>query len=198
MGGKITVKENSSKMAPYNVSGDTLKDIWADIKAKGPKANGQDRAGYTTAPVTSPNSFNFDGKVKEDKKKGEFYVEVWIKSATFTCSPTIEHPKLTSDKKLSDKAKKEWKRFMSELLAHEKEHVAETVKAAKKFCDELADLVGKGTDADKEEAKKKARADHDKQKTKSYTDAELQKRLDKANTDLDSGGHGPTLDISIT
>jgi hypothetical protein len=47
---------------------------------------------------------------------------------------------------------------------------------------------------DKEEAKKKAGEDLQakRQKLKS-----LQERLDKANKDLDSGGHGPTLKTSI-
>ena len=198
MAGKVTVKQNKASTKPYKVSGSTLAEIWTDIKAKGPKDGGKDRAGYTQAPVTSAKTFNYDGKVKQDKKKNEYNVEVWMKEAAFTCDPEIQHPSLTSDKDLSAKAKKEWKRFYGELMSHENEHVTTTIEATKKFGAELIALVGKGTDADKEKAKEKAQEDWTKQRDKDkLDDAELKKRLKKANADLDSGGHGPVLDTSI-
>lgn len=197
MAGKLTVKQNATKMDPYDVKGSTLAEIWDDIKAKGPSDGGKPRAGYTKAPVDSPKKVDYDGKVKQDKKKGEFSVEVWIKSAVFTCSPEIRHPKLTSDKDLSPKAKKEWKRFYAALMSHENEHVTATVSTAQKFADELGAIKGKATDSDKDKAKELATKDLESQKDKTFTDAELQKRLKKANKDLDSGGHGPVLDTSI-
>lgn len=197
MPGKITIQETKPKVVPYAVQGDTLAEIWSDIQAKGPKDEGKSRAGYTTAPVKPPAQYAFDGKVKSNKSKGEFEVEVWIKTGVFKMSSEIQAPSLKSDKALSAKAKKEWKRFEKALMAHEQEHVAATRAAARKFADELLALKGKGVHADKEQAKKLAAEDFNKQQAKKHDDAAFKKRLKDANKKLDAGGHGPVLDTSI-
>ena len=197
MAGKITISKSATTFKPYTVKGATLADIWNEIQSKGPKDDGKRRAGYTEAPVVAPTQYAFDGKVKHNKSKGEYEVEVWIKSGVFKMTATIEKPKLSSDKDLSAKAKKEWKRFMKALEAHEQEHVSTTEKEARKFADELLKLKGKAVDADKEKAKEAAGLDFNTQQGKNHTDAKFKERLKKVNKDLDKGGHGPVLDTSI-
>jgi predicted secreted Zn-dependent protease len=196
MPGKVTVKKGQIGKKPYVVQGDTLQAIWDDILKKGPKdkRSGKKVAGYTECPVKPPEKATYDGKLEQDKNSGEYTVTIWFKAAELTMTGTIQHPKLASDKKLSAKAKAEWKRFMKLLMDHENEHVNVTEKAAKAFAADMQALTGEGKDVDKEEAKKKAGEDLQakRQKLKS-----LQERLDKANKDLDSGGHGPTLKTSI-
>ncbi len=196
MPGKVTVKKGAIGKKPYTVKGDTLQDIWSDILKKGPKdpRSGKKVAGYTDCPVKPPTKATYDGNTDQDKKTGEYTVTVWFKAAELTMTGTIKMPKLASDKKLSAKAKQEWKRFMKLLIAHENEHVAVTEKAAKAFAADMQALTGVGVDIDKEEAKKKAGADL---QTNRQNLSSLQERLDKANKDLDSGGHGPTLKTSI-
>ncbi len=197
MAGKVIV-DKSEDTDDYEVSGSTLAEIWEDIKAKGPKDGGKDRAGYTTCTATTPKSAAFDGKVEPSKAKpGEQQASVWFKNAKMPLTCKIQLPKLKSDKGLSDAAKKEWKRFLAGVKKHEKEHVAESLKEAKKIAGELAALTGVGTDKDKAKAIKAAQADHAKKEKKDYSKAKLTERMDKVNKALDAGGHGPVLDLSI-
>ena len=197
MPGKITIKKSKPTMIPYVVQGSTLQEIWTDIQAKGPTDDGKSRAGYTKADVTTPASYDFDGKVKPNKGKGVMDVEVWIKTGTFDLTADIKIPKLKSDKDLSPAARKEWARFMKELLSHEMEHVAATEKEARKFADEMLKLKGKGSDADKEKAKQLAAENFSAEQAKKHSNAEFKKRLKAANKALDSSGHGPVLKTSI-
>ena len=196
MPGKITIKKGTIGKSKYRVQGKTLKDIWVDIEKKGPtdKRSGKKVAAYTECPVDVPKKNTFDGRLKEDKNKGEFTVTIWIKAAVLTMTGSIKMPNLASDKDLSPKAKAEWKRFMKALIAHENEHVAVSEKAAKAYAADVQALTGEGKDADKEEAKKKAAEDFEKKRKKLKA---LPDRLNDANKKLDAGGHGPTLKTSI-
>jgi predicted secreted Zn-dependent protease len=197
MAGKVKLAEKSIKTSAYTVSGTTLAEIWADIQAKGPKDGGAARAGYTTCPVTTPQKVDFDGEVKEDKKSGDQAATVWIKSAEVSIECTIQVPKLASDKDLSDEAKKEWKRFLTELVAHEAEHVKVSKAEAKKIADELGELTGSGSDKDKKKAIAAAQADFAKTLKSKFGGSTVDNRLKKVNAALDSGGHGPVLKTSI-
>lgn len=196
MAAKITATAKKAKPKPYSVKGDTLAEVWESIKKVGPKDGGKDRAGFTKAPADLTVK-----KLKPDcnqNKEGKWVCVMKATDIVVTVSgATIQHPKLKSDKKLSAKAKTEWKRFMKELMEHEQEHIDTTLEAAKKVAQEVADFSATGEDADKKKAEKashKAYVEAYKKKfTKTYMDGEL----DKANKALDSGGHGPTLDTSI-
>jgi predicted secreted Zn-dependent protease len=194
--GKVTVKNEGSKVVTYKVSGKTLAEVWDDIKAKGPKDGGKARAGFTTAPVETPDRLNFDNETTTNKD-GETEMTVWIKSAVIKMKAEIKMPKLASDKDLSDKAKKEWKRFMKELREHEDEHVDATEKEAKEIAKEFQELTGTGAGKDKKAAYKEAEADFIKNFKASFDGDKIQKRLEKVNKALDTGGHGPVLDTSI-
>jgi predicted secreted Zn-dependent protease len=196
MAGKVKLSEKGLKKSTYTVSGTTLAEIWADIQAKGPKDGGSARAGYTTCPVTTPQRVDFDGEVKENKK-GEQDATVWIKSAEVSIECTIQMPQLASDKDLSDAAKKEWKRFMTELVTHEAEHVKVSKAEAKKIADELGELTGTGSDKDKKKAIAAAQKDFAKSLKAEFGDSAVDNRLKKVNAALDSGGHGPVLKTSI-
>jgi predicted secreted Zn-dependent protease len=198
MAGKVTLKKDSSKIDTYKVKGDTLADIWKDIQKKGPKDGGKSRAGFTKAPVKTPNKLGFDMKIEPDPDKpDEFVATVWIKSAKITLKPTIKMPKLASDKKLSAPAKKEWARFISELKSHEEEHVTATETEAKAVAQEMQDIEGKGTGKDKKKALKAAQKDFVKVFKAALGGTQLDDRLKAVNKRLDSGGHGPVLDTSI-
>jgi predicted secreted Zn-dependent protease len=194
--GKVTVKNEGVKVVTYKVSGKTLAEIWDDIKAKGPKDDGKHRAGFTKAPVVTPDRLNFDSETTTNKA-GETEMTVWIKSAEIKMKAEIKLPKLASDKDLSPKAKAEWKRFMKELREHEDEHVETTEKEAKAIAKEFSELTGTGAGKDKKVAAKEAQADFVKNFKASFGGNEVDQRLKKVNKALDSGGHGPVLDTSI-
>lgn len=199
MAGKVKLKKKGVKTTTYAVSGDTLAAIWESIKANGPKDGGKARAGYTSCPVATPSSFDFDFEVTDDpKKKGAKQAVATPKGGEVEIECTIQMPKLASDKALSDAAKKEWKRFIAEVEAHEKEHVAESEKVAQAVADQIGALRGTGSDADEKKAKKAAVADFVKNFKAGFSGADHpDERLKKANKALDSGGHGPVLDLTI-
>ena len=198
MAGKVTLKKAATKVVTYTVSGGTLADIWKDIQKKGPKDGGKSRAGFTSAPVTTPNYLGFDKEVKPNpRKEGELEAKVWIKSAKITMKPQIKMPKLASDKKLSPEAKKEWARFMKELAAHEQEHVAATEAEAKAVAQEMQELEGVGAGRDEKTALKAAQKNFIKVFKAALGGTKLNDRLKKVNADLDHGGHGPVLNTSI-
>jgi predicted secreted Zn-dependent protease len=191
----ITVKKGSVKTTLYNVAGDTLADIWKDIQKNGPKYKSSARAGKTTCKINMDSSSSKIEFTTTEKK--EFESEASMTKGTLTYDCTIEAPKLKSDEGLSDAAKKEWARFMKELLAHENEHVADFGKAAAKIGKEIDDLTATGKGADKKKAEKAALTEYTKVFTKQYSDAENDKRLAASADALDAGGHGPTLNTGI-
>jgi predicted secreted Zn-dependent protease len=169
MASKLTVKVETPKVTTYKVSGKTLEEIWKDIEKKGPKDGGKARAGFTTAPVETPNDYKFDEEedAKAKVKDGEAW-KVTAKGGELKVKPVIQIAALDSDKDLSDEDKKTWSTFIKDVRDHEDEHV----------------------DATKTEA---AMADFIKQYKALLDGGKLQKRLDKVNKDLDSSGHGPVL-----
>lgn len=193
----VTVSKKPPKYDDYDVQGATLAEIWNDIKAKGPKDGGKDRAGYTKAPATL-DELEFKGTRKQNRRTGEWLYELSVKSVPFKMESTvIKRPKLKSEKDLSKPARREWRRFMSELNAHELEHVTVTEAEARKFGAEILRIKSNAIDADWEKAKEKAREKFDKKLAQKHTAAKLKERLDKANKKLDQGGHGPVLKTSI-
>jgi predicted secreted Zn-dependent protease len=193
----ITVKKGTVTTKTYNISGDTLADIWSDIQKNGPKHKGAARAGKTTCKV---NMDSASSKIEFTTTQGakEFESEAKMTKGTLKYDCTIQAPKLKSDKALSDAAKKEWARFMKELLAHEDEHVTDFGKAADKIGSEIDKLTATGTGADQKKAEKEALNAYTKVFTTKYSEAENDKRLAASADALDAGGHGPTLNTSIT
>lgn len=197
MAGSVKAKTPSPKKKPYTVAGDTLADIWKDIEKKGPKINGKNRAGKTTA--TGEAKPNYKYKLKEDKAKGVHICELWTEVVNVTLiKGTIDHPKLSSDKKLSDKAKKEWKRFMKELMVHEDEHVTAMLDEMKVLGGEVVNIAKTAEDADKKKAVAAAVADWETDVLAKIDKTTIEARLKAVNDALDSkSGHGPVLDTSI-
>ncbi len=193
MAGNVTAKCETPKDKPYKVSGTTLEEVWKDIQKKGPKDGGKARAGYTTAPVTTPNSYNFEEEedTKAKPKTGEAW-KVKAKKGEIKISPSIQIPDL-DDKDLSDKDKKTWATFLKGVKDHEQEHVDATTTEAEAIAKEISEIEGKGEGKDKKAAIKAATADWAKQFKALFDGGKLQKRLEKVNKDLDTGGHGPTL-----
>ena len=196
MAGKVKVKKPKATTSEYTVSGTTLAEIWEDIKRKGPKHKGKARAGKTTCPLSS-GSVSLEDEVEDDKKSGEKVATARIKKFDLTMTCQIRIPKLASDAGLSDKAKKEWKRFLSELKSHEQEHVDVNHKEADAIAADAEALAGTGRHAEEKKAVKAARADFEKKFKAEFAGDKVDKRLEKVNDALDGGGHGPTLDTSI-
>lgn len=192
------VKHTGTSNKWYTVKGDTLAEIWQSIEAKGPKAHGKNVAGLTKCPVTvNPASTKFDHKFTPGKKGG-FDAEIWHKSITLEYKCTIKMPKLASDKKLSAKAKTEWKRFMAELASHEQGHVQVTGKEAKAMGTEIDAMKFKGAGKDKKAAFKDAIKSYKAEFGKKYAPAKVDARLEQAHKKFHgSKGHGPTLNTSI-
>jgi len=192
----ISVQKGSVKTSSYTVSGDTLADIWAAIQKNGPKYKGTSRAGMTTCKVNmNSSSSKIDFTTEEGSNGFESEAKMTKGALTYDCA--IKAPQLKSDKGLSDDAKKEWARFMKELIAHENDHVTEFGKEATDIGKEIEDLTANGKGADKKKAEQDARAQYTKVFTKQYSVAEIDKRLKARSDKLDAGGHGPTLDTSI-
>jgi hypothetical protein len=132
------------------------------------------------------------------QKGQEFEAEAKMTKGTLKYDCTIQTPKLKSDKALSDAAKNEWARFMKALVAHEDEHVADFGKEAGKIGADIDKLTATGKGADKKKAEKEALSAYTKSFTSKYSEAENDKRLGASADALDAGGHGPTLNTSIT
>lgn len=197
MSAKIKVTVKTPKKVPYKVGGANLAEVWKDIEKKGPKDGGKPRAGYTRAPAKL-SKIAYPAVCTEDSTSGEWTCEVTASVLEFKIEPvTIKHPKLTTEKKLSDKAKKHWKSFMKELLEHEQEHVDTTKDETQSVAEEVAELSVTESNADKKKAEKAAIKAYEKAFKSQFGGSFLNDRLDAANKALDSSGHGPVLDTSI-
>src|SRR5262245_59958632 len=172
----ITVKKGSVNTSSYGVSGSTLADIWTDIQKKGPKYKGASRAGMTTCTVNMDSSASEIEFTTTQGKTG-FESEAKMTKGTLTYDCAIKVPKLASDKDLSDDAKKEWTRFMKELVAHENDHVTEFGKEATKIGKDIDQLTAAGKGADEKIAEKAANTEFTKVFNKQYSKAEIDKRL---------------------
>ena len=81
---------------------------------------------------------------------------------------------------------------------HENEHVADFGTVATEIGKEIDDLTATGKGTDEKKAEKAALTEYTKVFQKTYSEAENDKRLGASADALDAGGHGPTLDTSIT
>jgi predicted secreted Zn-dependent protease len=197
MVGKFKARIASTKNKTYTVSGDTLEDIWNDIRKKGLK--GSDVVGAADTGVSTPNITKFDEEEdkKAAKKKDE---EGWVvtgKPADVKVEVVITLPNLKSDRKLSPKAKKEWQRFVKEVSAHEDEHVEAAMNVAKEIAEELTKMRGAGSGKDKKASIKAAEADFVKKYKAAYGGDKVAKRVQKAHDAFDAKGNTFTLDVNI-
>lgn len=196
MGNTVTAKKTGVKGKTYAISGATLEEIYNDMIKK--QVGGTDAVGDCTTSVTTPNITKFDEEEdKKFKKKGEVQWFVTAKSGEVEMDTTITLPELKSDKELSDKAKKEWARFIKELSAHEDLHVEAAWKVAEEIAEELSKMKGTGAGKDKDAAIKAAEADFVKQYKAAYGGTKVAERVKKAHEALDKKGNTFTLDIDI-
>ncbi len=197
MAGTVKVKTPKPAKKPYKIAGDTLAAIWQDILKKGPTVKGKKRAGKTTADGEAKPNYKY--KVKHDKAKALYTCELWTEVVNVTLLKSqIEYPNLSSDKKLSAKAKKEWKRFAKELMTHENEHVTAMLDEMKVLGNEVINITKSVENADKQKAIDEAVAEWSTDVLAKVDKPIIVARLEKVNTALDSkSGHGPTLDTSI-
>jgi predicted secreted Zn-dependent protease len=192
----ITVTQGAVNNSPYDVSGNTLADIWTDIQAKGPKYKGATRAGLTRCELNMDSQSSKIEVTATQAGKG-FEAEAKMTQGTMTYVCTIQAPNLTSKASLSDPAKQEWDRFMKLLMAHENDHVAEFGKEATLIGSEIDSLTASGKGADKKSAQQAAATAYTNVFTTKYSKAETAKRLAARSDALDAGGHGPTLNTGI-
>lgn len=196
MAGKITVKKPSISNKTYSVEGKTLEEIRNDMVKK--QIGGTDAVGDCTTKVTSPNISKFDEEQdKKFKGKGEQWIVTAKSGPEVTIDVTITLPVLKSDKDLSDKAKKEWARFLKDLTAHEDLHVAAAQGVADEIAEELTKMKGTGQGKDKDAAIKAAEADYVKQYKAAYGGTKVAERVNKAHEALDKKGNTFDLDDSI-
>lgn len=197
MAGTVKPKKPTPKEKGYNIAGDTLADIWKAIEKKGPKINGKNRAGKTTAEGEAKPNYTYS--VKENKAKGMQICTLSTDIVNVTLlNGKIEFPKLKSDKKLSPKAKTEWKRFFKKLMAHEHEHMATMMTEMKALGSEVVNISKTTEDADKQKAIDTAVEKWSVDVTALIGKTKIEARLKKVNDSLDSkSGHGPVLDTSI-
>lgn len=104
-GAKTTILPVANKT--YTVTGSTLEEAYASVKAYADKHDGE--AGSVTWVPKWSYSLDADGKVK---------------SVKVTVKLTITLPRWPNTWKLSKAAKAEWDRAYRELADHEKDHVA--------------------------------------------------------------------------
>lgn len=197
MAGTVKPTTPTAKDKPYDVSGDTLAVIWADIVKKGPKTGGKDRAGLTKADGDINPNYSY--KVKHDKTKGIFTCDLATTDVKVTLvNAEIHRPNLKTLKKLSAKAKTEWNRFYKLLMAHEKEHVTAMMAEMKALGGEVVKIKKTVKDADQQTAIDTATKQWEADVTAKIDKAKIDARLKKVNDGLDSkSGHGPTLNTAI-
>jgi len=201
MGCKIVV--NAAKTTKYKVSGDTLKDIWADIEKKGPQdPNDKKRVAAITSTEIAVSS-KWKEEVRDGKcmKDGSYQSVVGVKDMTMTLSSTIKLPSLGSHK-LSKKAKKEWDRFSKKLEAHEKEHVAKAKKLAEQIAAEIMALTGVGVAASYEDSVAQGKASFLAVYSSLYNGKLLSARINGVHAEFDKKSkhgakHGASLDTTI-
>lgn len=196
MAGAVTAKKGTIKSKTYTVAGDTVEDILTDLEKK--QIGGTDAVGDCTTEVKVPSFSKFEeeeNKTFKGKDKVEWFVTA--KSGEVEMTGTITLPVLASDKKLSDKGKKEWARFLKELTAHEDLHVAAAWSVAEEIARELSDMKGTGQGKDKDAAVKAAVADFVKQYKDAYGGDKVAKRVVKAHEALDAKGNTFTLDVTV-
>jgi len=188
----------------YDVEGEQLSDVWADIQAKGPVDDGKVYAGEAetklgvsfTPPVVDcrpvPSS--------DCPPEGMAWECTATTKATYALSTVVTLPKWSGLDAACEAAKAEWNRFIAKLTEHEHGHDA----AAQKAIDDAkpkADLSGgPSVDCDRNKAEAAALADLD-----AKIDAEADRinaAIEQAHDDYDAANnHGATqgavLDTSI-
>lgn len=201
MANKVKAKKGTIASKTFAVEGTTLQEIWESLRKRARKSS--DAVAEAETPISVPAFKSSDFEEEDDDyvpgmKDGEVGISVSVKSGEITMTGTITLPELKSDKDLSDKAKKEWARFLKVVSKHEDEHIDAGFEVAKEIADEISNLTGRGKGKDKKAARKAAEADFVKQFNKAYTGAEPGKRIKKAHDDFDAKGNTFDLDTSIT
>lgn len=201
MGCTITVK--SPKMTSYQVTGNTLKEVWDNVLKKGPKDpnDGKKVAALTATEIVVADRWDPELRRGSCLDNGKMEAVVGVKNMSITVYGEIKMPKLGSNK-LSKSAKKEWDRFIKKLAAHEREHMDVTEKVAVEMSKVVMKMEGIGLGADDKkafEAGKKAFLDA---YVKAYGPKQLSKLIAEAHKKFDKAtkhgaNHGAVLNYDI-
>jgi len=201
MGNKITVAK--PKISTYAVTGNSLKEIWADIQKKGPKDPNDNKKVAALTKTTLIVADRWDPEVRSGSCLEDGTIETYVgaKNIAMKIEATIKMPKLGKHA-LSPKAKKEWDRFIKKLDAHEREHVDVTEKLAKDMGTEILKLEGFGSAQDEKKSFEAGKADFIKKYLKDYSGQKISKRITEAAKKFDKSTkhgakHGAVLNTDI-
>jgi predicted secreted Zn-dependent protease len=194
--GNVTAKKGTITKKYVAVSGDTLEAIQDDLFRADTKIGGTDGIGDCTTGVSVPAIRNFVEKEnKKPKTKGTVEYTLTAKSGPkVELTATITLPQLKSDKKLTDKGKKEWQRFIGALTAHEDAHLAAALKVAEAIATELSEMKAVGVGKDKKAAINAAKAKFATLHKDKYGGAKVKNRVTAAHKALDPTTF--TLDVN--
>lgn len=187
----------------YNVSGDTLADIWKSIQRIGPvdPADGNHVSYMTIWQVGleyASIKVQPHGKPKLHKRTGWFEAKAKLKAMTILIYPTIHVPVPTSSK-LSKPALKEWGRYATKCQKHETKHLTKTSAECDKIGKVLMKERGIGMAATEADAQKEADVNV-RQAIALYFDTDTAiDRVNRMNArfDVRSRHGGAKLDTSI-
>ena len=142
----VTAKRGSNSTSSYTVAGKTLAEIVKDMAKKAPVDPNESKR-YSGKCLGRLDLKLVDNDLELTVTQGSDPIEVVasLKSGSVSTSCEITVPKLGSDKGLSDNAKKEWKRFLSAVSAHEQGHVDAYFEEAKAVAAELDLLQASAT-----------------------------------------------------
>lgn len=150
----ITAKRGSVTETSYTVSGKTLEEINADMGKKGPAdPNDSKRYSGSCRGEIAIKLSSADIEFETQPKGTDFAATARLKGGSVTSNAIITMPKLSSDKALSDAAKKEWKRFLVAVGVHERGHADSYYALAVKVAQDLANMEGSATGANEKLAK---------------------------------------------
>lgn len=202
MGNKITV--SNPRITTYTVSGNTLKEVWADVLKRGPKDPNDNKKVAALTETTIEVADKWDPEVRSGSCLEDGTIETYVgaKNISMKVISAIKMPKLGKNA-LSKTAKKEWDRFIKKLDAHEREHIDVTEKLAKEMGQEILKLEGYGSAADEKKSFEAGKADFLKLYVADYSSKKISKRITEAAKKFDKSTkhgakHGASLNTDIT
>jgi len=165
----FTAKRGAVSDKTYTVSGKTLDEINKDMAKKGPPDpnDGKRFSGSCLGKLEidiKPKDIDYEVK----SSGGKFAAIARLKSGYVTSTSVITTPKLASDKDLSDKARKEWQRFLVFVGVHERGHADSYYALAVKVMEDMSGMTGGGAGSSENEAKAAATKALYEQITKKY------------------------------
>lgn len=198
------VKSNT-KFRTYSIKGETLEDLWASIRSRGPRdPNDNKNVAFLTTTTLScdPDALDAegDGRITVERRSGWFEARAKVKRMEMRFTSEIRCPK-RSVGGLSWAATAEWYRFYACALVHEGEHVKKALEESKRIVSEINGLRGEGLGQTEAEAAQGARDDL---VTRIFDDyqGKMDARLNKLHAKFDKttkhgASKGAKLDLSV-